>query len=93
MLIFDFETALDQAALPRRKRRCFIDPVKVIPPSEFKQQLLDTSDIVQKKMESTPPTKKAMYYLAYGGVGKFFAYPGTSKKKSLINTSGCNFKI
>jgi hypothetical protein len=50
--------------------------VKVIPPSEFKQQLQDTSDIVVKKIEVAPTTKKEMYHLAYSGVGKYFAYPG-----------------
>ena len=62
-------------SVSRKKRRLVLDTFKVIPNAEFKQQLQDTSDIVGKT-DLAPASKKAMYYLTYGGVGKFFAYPG-----------------
>ena len=52
-----------------------VDSLKVIPNAEFKNQLQNTSDSVGK-IDLAPATKTAMHYLTYGGVGKFFAYPG-----------------
>lgn len=59
-----------------KKRRVVIDLLKVIPPLEFKRQLKDSSDTTLSLVDYAPPTKKAMHYSTYGGVGKFFAYPG-----------------
>lgn len=76
--------------LPRLKgnRRTIIDTQKVIPIQQFKRQLTDTSDIVLTAMDCAPPTKKAMNYLAYGGVGKYFAYSG-----KLHNPNNCLYNL
>lgn len=53
-----------------------IDTVKSIPTQQFKNQLSNTLDITQAFVEYAPPTKEAMNYVSYEGVGKYFANPG-----------------
>jgi hypothetical protein len=57
------------------KFRVIRDAVKTIQPQVFKEQLLDTSDIMgQKKM--APRTKKAMANQFFEHLENYFNYPG-----------------